>query len=87
MPFTIESVIVYYRNDKNDLVKYFGPVNREVKPGEIDSLSYMEGNKMIWDGSVISYYCKLIYNGSAQHWSGLWVKDAQADGVFKINPE
>lgn len=88
LPMTIVNVIVYYRNNKSELEKYVErDINKVIGPSAIDSLNTVDGNKVIWDGSVISYYFKFMYNNEPNHWSGLWVKDAQENGVFQINPE
>jgi hypothetical protein len=86
-PLTIKKIIVTYNADNGELKKYFANVNKTIAPGAVDSLAVVEGNQVVWDGSVLTYYMQIDYKGETNHWSGLWTKDATGkNGIFIINP-
>ena len=80
----IKGVIVDYIQD-GKFKKYYGGYDKEIKPGTTEQLTCVKGSKVVWDGSVTSYFCIIEYKGARKFRAGIWFRDAAKDGVLNLN--
>lgn len=85
-PLTITWLIVSYMDTDGKLKKYEGYVDVTIKPGATEEFSEFQGAKEVWDGTVVSYACGLIYHEEKFYQAGIWSNDSR-EGNLILNLE
>jgi len=83
-PLNVTWLIVSYRNETGGFTKLEKWMDVTIRAGGSEKLQVVEGSKVTWDGSVISYAFGINYAGREIFQSGIWSNDA-VDGALVFN--